>query len=385
MKKVVFFIGVFLVSTFGHGADLCSNVLKNDLPGAKLNETAYAGVEIYPGYREAFSKLAQTFGKYFESKDENLKKQLHAEATGLINSIQSKMAEVLTQKGIEFELTPAFQEYTSYYALNWSFFKIKTTGSHWINKMAKSTKRKIDVDLAYDPISLSIMGFGGAFWQFKKTLTLSEDVITLPRAGYVEGHEMIHAHFWAYRTGSSKFSIGKAPVHIEMRSVKNIDSNPNPQATVYQNYMSYEEMVTFTFNILFAGKDFETKKDSQTKSKLFYEIAKLRQISKNALISADQGLALLNQKNFAPLSHEGIDFLLLGKQGEEFGMNIYLPKVKVESSETYTRGQLESAKKLAQFNLQKLENTESLSDVDLVKVSVSLRDLQKQFIKSLNN
>lgn len=381
--KLILFSLVLFFSTTNFANNKCENLFEPNKLNINLDEVHYNGIEVYDGYRETFSKLSDTFRKFFDSKSVDEKNKLKIEIDSYITSIQNNIALVLDQKGILYELTPAFAEYTDYYKLSWSFFKIKTDGSHWLNKMAHSVKTKLDVDLAYDPISLSIMGFGGAFWQFKKTLTLFEDSITLPRISYVEGHELIHAHFWGYRIGRTKFPLGKAPVHIEMRSTPNIDKNADPMATVYQNYMSFEEMVTFSYNILFSGKDFQSKAGSITKSKLLYEIAKLKQISKNAIIAADLGLDLIQKKIFSNLTHENLNYLLLGKQDAEFGMNIFIDRSSMQPPEVYAENQLLLAKRLAAFNLEKLNSVELLSDSQLLDFALTFRDLQKDFIFQL--
>lgn len=296
-----------------------------------------------------------------------------------LQEMDSKVQKHLESQGILYERKT---EEDIFLKLELSTFEILPQGPHWLNKMAKELKEKAGVTTAFTAITKTLENLEASYDKHLKTINLSTSVLYKKHAGDAEIHETMHAFFHATREGLLTF-MPKAPVHIDFHAQRGID--PQAKKAVYQKYMSFEEIVTYAYNISYpAIQLLKGVPSARSLDQLERRIQSLLQVSRNAEIAAARGISLLQQGNKFVINVGSDNYMMLGKQGPDTYLEVSLkPMPKDTTPEQYVLTQLQNAQKLAEFNQKYFADKDQWSPQLSLEKARDFRNAQRDFIESL--
>lgn len=239
---------------------------------------------------------------------------------------------------------------------------------------------------------LEIIGGLGTFVEHpgRSMLILSTDSVFCDSIeNHTNGHEMIHLKFWAYRKGLKPDFLPKAPVHASYQTEQAI--NPSATIGIYQHYMSFEELVTFAFNVSRKAEGLAAApSDERVASELRFEIKKMRVVSENTILASEKALIALKTHSAQRISYPGQlsgDFFEITKSGSTgFSLQIFLSSEEQKQCGADCRSVLEEKLahtiKLAKFNLAYFSE-ESFIDESILRKLTRFEHEQLTFIENL--
>lgn len=339
-------------------------------PAAESCQSVFLNPGILSLTRADYDPVINTFVQYAQTQSPLIRTL----AIAHLRTVEKHVASVLREQKIAFEIVR--NEDPLIDGIDFYQFIILPEGTHNLNKMAASLQKKTGVRLAFNPLFNKLAGFVASFYSVNKTLYVSQEAI-LGQADSNLGHEAIHAHFWASKKGVIEF-LPKAPVRIEMTSAKGIRKSSG-----YSRYMSFEEMMTYAFNISYTGRQLQKTNDVGTAQLIRGLIQQLQEVSENSLLSSVKGQELIAKQSYTVIEKDSMNFLVAESADKEFKLQIFIPKGHVENAKNYALLQLENAMKLAHFNQRYFGSLANKSESEILTSSRAFRGEQKKFILSL--
>jgi len=253
---------------------------------------------------------------------------------------------------------------------HWNMFVIKPEGKHPLNVLARSLKRKLGVRVAYDPIYLTKnRGTSAVFYAVTNTLLLSHEAVQTGQVTLNEGHEIIHAHFFAQQQNRISY-LPKAPVFIEMFAAPGFFSGVD----IYTTYLSFEELVAYAYNI-------EGDAHAQNAGFVRGRVTQLMQISGRVLEAVDKAMDLYVDDKFAIEMRNGQENLVF--RGDFFALAVVMPKELKTKPQIVAYKFMRDAKALAEFNMKYFEGYEQMRPEVLIEKARKFKSVQKKFIEAL--
>lgn len=272
-------------------------------------------------------------------------------------------------------------------SLEITYFRILPDSNSRIGKLATRLNRDFGVKVVYAPLLLELIGGKGAFIEMPSSplLVITNDTIFLDSLeNLTNAHEMMHMKFWAFRKGLSQDDLLRAPVHISYQS--EVAINPEAKFSIYQEFMSFEELATFALNVANVARQI-TRFDSassQVRSELLHEIEKLKVVSENALVAVEKALEILKWKSAESMDYPGRikgQYFEIADSG--FSFRVFLPAPVVRKCRPdcggAIRNEIQRARRLAEFNRRYFDSEASSPEETWLKAK-DFQERQNQFI-----
>jgi hypothetical protein len=307
--------------------------------------------------------LMTALDKYEEAPSAEAKSEAKLQVEFFMIDYSAKLQEMK----IQYDMAESRDAAGDYH---WGMFVIKPEGKHPLNLLAQSLKRKIGVRVAYDPIYLTKnRGTSAVFYSVTNTLLLSHEAIQTGKVTLNEGHEIIHAHFFAQQQGRISY-IPKAPVFIEMFAAPGFLSGID----IYTTYLSFEELVTYAYNI---------EGDAHANNAGFVNgrVNQLMQISGRVLEAVDKAMDLYVDNKFAIEMRNGQENLVF--RSDFFALAVVMPKELKTKPQIVAYKFMQDAKALAEFNMKYFEGYEKMKPEVLIEKGRKFKGQQKKFIEAL--